>query len=107
MNLESYKEIIKSEVRRIEVAGKTHYFKLPGYLDVDLFSVMKDESLEQPIKMLHCLAAVICDEDGQRVFDISDEEHCKIIKALPNELQIALINNIAEVFFPKESKAQV
>ena len=105
MNLEAYKNIVKNEVRRIEVAGTTHFFKLPGYLDVDLFSIMKNEEIEQTEKMVHCLASVICDESGARIFDGDNEDHIKVIKSLPNELQIALITEVSTAFFPGESKA--
>jgi len=106
MNLEAYKNIVKNEVRRIEVAGKTHFFKLPGYLDVDLFTIMKSEDLEQTEKMVLCLASDICDESGARIFDGQNEDHIQILKSLPNELQIALITEVSTAFFPGESKAQ-
>jgi hypothetical protein len=105
MDLEAYKSIVKDEVRRIEVAGKTHFFKLPGYLDVDLFTIMKGDSPQQE-KMIQCLAAVICDESGNRIFSGDNAEHVAVIKSLPNDLQIGLITKVSEAFFPKESKAQ-
>jgi hypothetical protein len=106
MNLEAYKNIIKDEVRSVEVAGKIHYYRVPGYLDIDLFSIMKDEKLKNNEKEIHILAALICDEDGHRVFDSNNEEHMQIISSFPNSLITPLITAVHESFFPGESKAQ-
>jgi len=107
MNKEAYKNIIQQGVKVIEVDGEKHYFKLPSYLDIDLFSMIKEEDMEQNKKMLMCLACIIVDENGKRIFDDKDPEDLDIIKGLPNALQAELITKMAECFFPGESKAQV
>jgi len=106
MNKDDYKQSIKNEVRSVEVAGKNHFYRVPGYLDLDLFSIMKDEGIEQKHKMIKVLASVICDEDGSRVFNPDDASDLKIVRELPNDIQLGLMNGVMGAFFPKESKAQ-
>lgn len=106
MNIEAYKNIAKQGIHRVTHAGQTHYFKLPSVLDVNLFSILQDEDIKQNIKMLKCLACIIVDENGKRIFDESNDDHLDIIKGLPNDLQVELITMMNDTFFPKKSKAQ-
>ena len=106
MNIEAYKNITKQSIQSVEIEGEKHYFKLPSYLDVDLFSLVQDKKLPQAHKMLMCLACIIVDENGKRIFSEKNKEHLDIIKALPNDIQIGLIGKMSDTFFPKKSKAQ-
>jgi len=105
MNKEDYKQSIKDEVRSVEVAGKIHYYRVPGYLDVDLFSIMKSDEPEN-VKEMKILCGLICDESGKRIFDSKNEEHIHIISMLPANIITPMMEALYKDVFPGELKAQ-
>ena len=63
-----------------------------------------EEELSQKEKLARVLCMVICDEDGIRLFDVENPADLKIVKAIPNEIQVPLINKVSELFFPDKKK---
>jgi hypothetical protein len=107
MNKEAYKQIGKAQVKFIELEGKKHYYKIPSYLDVDLFGVMQNKKVKQKDKMLQLLVSCITDGSGVRIFESNNKADTDIVKGLGNDIQIGLINAISDILFPSKSKAQV
>ena len=100
MDLEFFKKKVKDTVKSFEFEGDTYYYRIPAYLDSDLFTIMKDKKRPQREKIIDVLLAVICNEDGFRVFNDQVPEHRKIVKALPNEVQVKLVEGAMDDLFP-------
>ena len=105
MDIEFFKQKIKDTVQTFEVDGEKYFYRVPGMMDANLFEIMTSER-EENQKMVDVLLCSICNDNGIRIFEPDNAEHRKIVKALPNDVQIQYINGLSEKLFPKKSKAQ-
>lgn len=102
MDLNQYKNLVKSQATEIEYNGEKHYCRLPSGLDLEFIELMQNKDIKQAEKMAKCLASIICDADGMPIFNREIDEHLIIIKSLPADLQVKMINLLESKLFPKK-----
>jgi len=102
MNIEDYKNINAEGVETISVNGKDHHMRISGVLDCDLLALMQDDDIKQNVKMVKFLCGVLCNAQGERIFDPENKEHFDIVKTLPIDVQTPLILRAQDIFFPKK-----
>lgn len=106
MNIEDYKKINAEGVETIPVNGIDHHMRVSGVLDCDLLALMQDEDIKQNEKMVKFLCGVLCNAEGERIFDPENKEHFEIVKTLPIDVQTPLILKAQDIFFPKKKESE-
>jgi len=105
MDFNDYTELVKGHIIKLDVHGeKSHFMIVPSGLSSDFMKLMNDDSIDESNRLLRVIAHALCDENGKRVFDPENEEHLKIIINIPTEIQICLIETMAEIMFPKKKQ---
>lgn len=102
MSIERYKSIIKNDVQSLEYNEEKHYFRLPSRSGGNIYEIMRSSELTQDQRLRKILAAIICDEEGNHIFNCEDEEHLKIIDALPTVLAGLFIQSFNDCYLKKK-----
>jgi len=107
MNIDDYKKINEDCIKTIPINGKNHYLRIGGVLDFDLLSLMQDDKIDGNDRMIKFLCRMICDENGERVFESDNKEHYKIVQKLPHDVQNILTLHVQDAVFPKKKESKV
>ena len=99
-----FEELILEGVQAIDVDDKTFYIKMPSALDGNFIEIMTDENTEAGQKMINSLALVLCNESGNLIFDINNDDHRAKIKSLPDKYLVPIIEAMQEMMFPSKKK---
>ena len=105
-SIEDFESIVKAKLRSIEVDGNKYYYQMPKFLNVNIIDIMQDDKISENERMIKLIATMVCNSDGITIFDSDNQKHRNIIKNLPNDVQIKLIEVASNLFFPKKSRAQ-
>jgi len=106
MNIDDYKKINADCIKTIPINGQNHYLRIGGILDFDLLSLMQDDAINGSERMIKFLCCMICDKDGQRVFESDNKDHYEIVKKLPHDVQNGLTEHVQEVIFNKKKASK-
>lgn len=104
MSADFYKELIKQGIKELVVKDKTFHFLMPNGLNTELFDIMQDKDIPSRVRMVKALAAVLCDESGKLYFDINNEDDLAVIKAIPSDYIVEIIEFLNEEIFGSKKK---
>ena len=104
MNIDDYKKINADCIKTIPINGQDHHLRIGGVLDFDLLSLMQDDTIDGSERMIKFLCRMICDKDGQRIFESDNKEHYEIVKKLPHDVQNELTTHVQDAVFSKKKE---
>ena len=95
MNLEGYIELSKASAHKVTIAGCDHY--LNKKINHNVYNVLKDKDLNEQDRIHKSLMCLICNEDGELIFDIDDTKHLEIVKNMDIDVKTVLMSKALDM----------
>jgi len=99
MDRDFLKKVIKEGVVKVlDGNGKDAYMRVSGQLDTNYISVINDKEIDQYERLTTLLCMVLCDVDGNHLYDYKNEEDLALVRMMPDEYSMPLVEKFGELF---------